>query len=127
MALRVGIDLVSVDAVRDAVREHGDRYLRRLYTPAEIEDCQNAQGLVAEGLAARFAAKEATVKVLRPEQEEEVPWPTIEVVRHPAGWVTLRLSGRAAALAAERRLDGFTLSMTHENEYATAVVLAEEA
>lgn len=124
MALRVGIDLVSVQAVRKSISDHGKRYLARIYTEGELRDCRDGEGVAAERLAARFAAKEATVKVLRPDQQA-VPWSAIEVVRRPSGWVELELSGRAAALAASEGLSGFSLSITHEEGYAAAVVVAE--
>jgi holo-[acyl-carrier protein] synthase len=124
MARRVGIDLVSVNAVRDSIREFGDRYLKRFYTEAELRDCDTGQGIVAERLAARFAAKEATLKVLRP-GDEAIPWRTMGVVRHGPGWVTVELSGRAATLAAESGLRDFELSISHEDNYASAVVIAE--
>jgi holo-[acyl-carrier protein] synthase len=121
---RVGIDLVSVDAVRDSIREHGARYLERFYTEGELRDCDTGHGVVPERLAARFAAKEATLKVLRP-GDEAIPWRTIGVVRHGAGWVTVELTGRAADVAAEAGLRDFELSICHEGSYASAVVIAE--
>jgi holo-[acyl-carrier protein] synthase len=121
--VRVGIDLVSVDSVRDSIQVHGEHYLKRIYTQREIQECQSPTGLDPERLAARFAAKEATLKVLRPE-DTGVPWNTIEVRRHPAGWVELELSGQAAALAANAGLAEFALSIAHEAGFATAVVIA---
>jgi phosphopantetheinyl transferase (holo-ACP synthase) len=47
------------------------------------------------------------------------------VVRHGAGWVEVKLSGRAAALAAEAGLSDFALSISHEAGYASAIVIAE--
>lgn len=129
MPPRVGIDLVSVQSVRASIREHGQRYLRRVYTERELRDC-GASGetvsehVTAERLAARFAAKEAAKKVLRP-SGEALPWDEIEVVRDPAGWVELVLSGRAAELARSQGLRGFALSIAHEGQFATAVVVAE--
>ena len=120
----MGIDLVSVDSVRESISEHGTRYLKRIYTEDELSDCHTPQGIVAERLAARFAAKEATLKVLRP-VDEAIPWRTMEVVRHGAGWVEMELSGRAAELAAEAGLSGFALSISHEAAYASAIVIAE--
>ncbi len=125
MAVRVGIDLVAVEAVRDAVSEHGEHYLNRIYTEAEIRECRTSQSMIPERLAARFAAKEATMKVLRP-SEEAVPWRNIEVVRHRSGWVGLELSGHAATLAADQGLGDFALSVSHEGDYATAVVVAHK-
>ncbi len=124
MARRVGIDLVSVESVRESVREHGARYLKRIYTESELQDCHSPQGIVVERLAARFAAKEATLKVLRP-VDEAIPWNTIRVVRRGAGWVEVELSGRAADLATEAGLSDFALSISHEAGYASAVVVAE--
>jgi holo-[acyl-carrier protein] synthase len=126
MGLRVGIDLVSVQAVRESIRDHGDRYLERVYTKRELEDCRTVDGIAAERLAGRFAAKEAAKKVLRPD-EEALGWSEIEVVRHATGWVELELGGVAAALARSQGLDGFALSIAHEHGYATAVVVAEMA
>jgi holo-[acyl-carrier protein] synthase len=126
MARRIGIDLVSVQLVRESIREHGDRYLKRFYTEGELRDCDTGHGIVAQRLAARFAAKEATLKVLRP-GDEAIPWRSMGVVRHGPGWVTVELSGRAAALAAETGLQNFELSISHEEEYASAVVIAEVA
>jgi holo-[acyl-carrier protein] synthase len=121
--VRVGIDLVSVDSVRDSIQVHGEHYLKRIYTERELLDCQSPAGVDPERLAARFAAKEATLKVLRPD-DTGIPWNTIEVRRHPAGWVELELSGQAAALAASAGLDEFALSISHEGGFATAVVIA---
>ncbi len=106
--------------MEEAVGVHADRYLNRIYTERELADCAGSP----ERLAARFAAKEAALKVLRP-ADEGVGWKSIEVVRDPAGWVDLRLSGRAAALAAEAGATSFAVSLTHEGAYASAVVVAE--
>jgi holo-[acyl-carrier protein] synthase len=121
--MRVGIDLVSVDSVQKAIQLHAEHYLERVYTKDELHDCQTSQGVDPLRLAARFAAKEATLKVLRP-ADEAVPWNSIEVFRDPAGWVELKLSGSAAALAAASGLSDFSLSITHEDRFASAVVIA---
>lgn len=121
---RVGIDLVSVDAVREALRIHGDRYLERLYTPQEIEDCSRGDAVSVEGLAARFAAKEATIKALRLRSSQGLDWRSIELVRHADGWTSLRLTGGAARLAASEGIGAFSVSVTHEDGLAAAIVLA---
>jgi holo-[acyl-carrier protein] synthase len=123
MALRVGIDLVSIDAVRESISEHGEHYLTRVYSEREVKDCTTPAGLDPERLAARFAAKEAALKVLRP-GDVGIPWFTIEVLRNPGGWSELELSGAAAKLAAEAGIDELALSVTHERGFASAVVVA---
>lgn len=125
MPLRVGIDLVAVAGVRASVDEHADRYLERVYTEREVADCRTEAGVDATRLAARFAAKEAAMKVLRPGRDDAVPWPEIEIRRDPAGHVDVELSGHAAVLAARADLTALTVSLTHEEGFAIAVVVAE--
>jgi holo-[acyl-carrier protein] synthase len=121
--LRVGIDLVKASTVAEALAEHGERYLRRVYTDAEVAQCGGPGGSPDPlRLAARFAAKEAAMKVLRP-GDAAVPWPAIEVVRDPAGVPQLTLHGPAAELADDAGLTDFALSLTHEDAYAAAVVV----
>ena len=124
MPLRVGIDLVRVSTVRDAIAAHGDRYLERVYTARELEDCRTAGVVDPLRLAARFAAKAAAMKALRV-GDEAVPWPSIEIVRDPAGYAELELHGRAGELAYAQGVAGLAVSLTHEDEYASAVVTAE--
>jgi holo-[acyl-carrier protein] synthase len=119
MPLRVGIDLVQAATVAEALAEHGERYLQRVYTPAEIAECDGDP----LRLAARFAAKEAAMKVLRPSRDAAVPWPAIEVVRDPEGVPVLTLHGPAAELAVAAGISAFAVSLTHEAEYAAAVVV----
>ena len=124
MAIMVGLDLVSVDSVLEALRgPHRDRYLRRVYTEREVTDCLTPAGVDPERLAARFAAKEATLKVIST-GEEGVSLQQIEVRREPSGRVHLVLHGRAAELAAEAGLIDLALSLTHEGGFAAAVVVA---
>jgi holo-[acyl-carrier protein] synthase len=125
MNFRVGIDLASVGAVRDSIDRHADRYLERIYTEAELRDCGAPGEIDAERLASRFAVKEAAMKVLRPSADDAVPWSTIEVHRDPIGTIDLELSGRAAELARDAGISGFEASLTHEADFAAAVVIAE--
>jgi holo-[acyl-carrier protein] synthase len=121
---RVGIDIVEVRDVREALQAHGDRYLRRVFSRDEVDDCRgHDEDPAPERLAARFAAKEAVIKVLRP-HGQAVPWRTIHLVRRPGGWVDVELTGQAARLAEEAGLDELCLSLTHEREVAAATVLA---
>lgn len=121
MGNRVGIDLVSVRRVREAISAHGERYLQRVYASSELSDCQGD----ANRLAGRFAVKEATVKVLRPGRDTPLPWTDMEVVRQEDGHVELILSGRAAASACQQGLFDFAISLSHEEGTACAVVVAQ--
>jgi holo-[acyl-carrier protein] synthase len=121
--VRVGTDLCSVQAVADSVATFGDRYLARVYTDDERAYCEADPALTAERLAARFAAKEAVVKVLRPATERP-EWRSIEVRRDPGGWCEVELSGTAERLAREAGINSLSVSMSHEGGLANAVVVA---
>ena len=124
MPSRVGIDLIAVESVEESIRAHDERYLNRVYTPRELADCRTGGGVDAERLAARFAAKEATMKVLRP-GAVAVPWNTIGVRREPGCAPEIELSGSAATLARDVGIDDFLLSLTHDGGFAAAIVVAE--
>jgi holo-[acyl-carrier protein] synthase len=117
--MRVGIDLVKVANVAEALGEHGQRYLDRVYTAQEQADC----GTDPLKLAARFAAKEAVAKVLEVGRDDALPWTTIEVIRQTGGAPTLHLHDQASELARARGITELALSFTHEDEYAAAVVV----
>jgi holo-[acyl-carrier protein] synthase len=117
--LHIGLDLVSVDQVTDSIATHGERYLSRTYTDDELRDC----GGQPHRLAARFAAKEATMKALD-RGDEALPWTSIAVHRDESGRPTLVLTGAAAELAKRRGIDSFELSLTHDGGFGAAVVVA---
>jgi holo-[acyl-carrier protein] synthase len=122
-AIRVGADVVAVHQVEESVACFGSRYLRRVYTEHELSSCDGTPPVRAASLAARFAAKEATIKVLRPVGHQP-DWRSMEVRRHTEGWCTIALSGHAAALADEAGIADLAVSLTHEGDVAAAVVVA---
>ena len=123
---RVGIDIVDVHRIQDSMQRFGDCFLNRLFTSAEQAYCQSLSNntTIAQCLAARFAAKEATIKVLRPEAAM-LDWRTIEIRRHQEGYCDIVLYEDAAALAQQRGIITLSVSMSHEAAYATAVVVAD--
>jgi holo-[acyl-carrier protein] synthase len=124
--VRVGIDLTTVDEVAVSLARFGDRYAARVFTDREEAYCKAAGGRgMASRFAARFAAKEAAVKVLRPETPW-TDWRSIEVRRHASGWCELVLHGEAASLAERQGLTSLALSMTHAEDYVVAVVVGQE-
>jgi holo-[acyl-carrier protein] synthase len=128
--LRVGVDLVSVPDVIESIERFGDRYMHRMFTPHEVDCCRsnsNSRDLSIpeysfESMAARFAAKEATLKVLRPVGPRP-KWSDIEVHRADGGWCDIRLSGSAAAMAADAGIGQWAVSLTHHASMAAAVVI----
>lgn len=123
---RVGVDLVHVGEVRAALKEYGERYLARCFTAGEIAECVRPGGISAEGLAARFAAKEAALKALEPiEGDGPVPdFRAIEVRSGRSGAWAVLLGGAAATLAARRGVEELSCSVAGAGDYAAAIVFA---
>ena len=124
----VGTDLVAIDDVAQAVASFGDRYLRRVYTDGELGDCLGGasprHGFAR--LAARFAAKESTMKALRL-GDAALSFRAIEVVRADDGAPAIALHGDARGLAERLGIAWLNVSLTHEDRWAAAVVVAGRA
>jgi holo-[acyl-carrier protein] synthase len=124
MILGVGTDLIEIARIAESIRRYGERFLRRIFTPREIEYCQRKKN-AAESFAARFAAKEAGAKALGTGISRGLSWLELEVTRDPSGKPSLQLSGRAAERAAGLGVARVSLSLTHSGELALAVVVME--
>ena len=122
-SVRVGTDLIEVATVADSLRQFGQAYLDRVFMPDEIAYCTAGGDEMARRLAARFAAKEACIKVLRP-PDGGIDWRWIEVRKMPGGWCDLLLHAGARQLAGTQGLSQWSVSLSHEGPYAIAVVAA---
>ena len=116
----IGVDVVDVARFQLA-RDRRPRILERLFTEGEQRDARGA----TQRYAARFAAKEAVMKSLGV-GVGSVPWRSIEVVKAPSGAPSVRLHGEAAALAERRGATRFSISLTHSDLTAIAMVVAED-
>jgi holo-[acyl-carrier protein] synthase len=115
---RTGCDLQRIEDVSDAIRDFGDRYLDRVYTLAEQATYRTGG---AASLAARFAAKEAVLKVIG--TADGVDPRTVEIA-HQDGRPVVRLSGLAATLAEQAGLGPIDVSLSHSGDHALAVAVA---
>lgn len=122
----VGVDLIAVAEVAASLRHHGARYKDRLFTEREQADCDQRGAAAPASYAARFAAKEAVIKVLAP-RAAAPPWTDIEVVRRASGACAIRLHGVGRRLARQRRLGAWAVSLAHEHGVAVAMVAATRA
>ncbi|WP_144715612.1 holo-ACP synthase [Curtobacterium pusillum] len=118
--IRTGTDLAAVEDVIAGITTHGERYLSRVFTPQERADA----GDDPERLAARFAGKEAVLKLLRPDRADAVPLTDIAVVHDAVGAPVVELTGRAAELAVAIGCGTIAVSLSHEQGLATATAVA---
>ena len=124
MIVGIGVDLVHIPRIRGAIERWQERFLGRVFTPDELAYARRRRD-PAEHLAARFAAKEATLKALGTGLSMGVRWREVEVRRARGQPPRLALSGRTAALGAARGIPALHVSLTHDGDYAMAQVLAE--
>lgn len=124
MIVGTGVDITEVARIKAAVDRFGERFLKRVFTPAEIS-YSTSKGNVAERLAARFAAKEAGMKAIGTGLRHGVTWQNVEVVRQPGGRPGLRFTGKAADFAVSLGCKRIHLSLSHTEEHAIAHVILE--
>ena len=124
MTLLVGVDFQEIDEVRASIEIFGDRFVRRIYTDDEIDDCCRNAKAPAPALASRFAAKEAVFKILK-DGDVVATWHDIEVRRLESGQPALTLHGGAATLAAQQGITAMFVSLSQSRRTAAALVVAE--
>ncbi len=121
--LCVGFDIVQIAQMTTSLTHFGDAFTHRLFTRDELNYATQDVGLCAERLAARFAAKEAVIKALQL-SEVGVDWRQIEVIKLPLGRCCLQMHGLVAQLASDYGVTQWLLSMSHDGDYAGAIVIA---
>ena len=124
MIVGTGVDIAEVARIKAAVERFGDRFLKRVFTLAEVRYCMGKVN-TAERLAARFAAKEAGMKAIGTGLRHGVTWQDVEVLRMPGQRPVLKFSGKAAEFAERLGCKRTHLSLSHTKEQAIAHVILE--
>lgn len=124
MITGVGIDLEEVGRIRGAIERHGERFLQRIFTAAEIAYVEGTANRY-ERYTARFAAKEAGMKALGTGMLQGVGFRDFEVTNLAGGRPVLGLSGKAAEVAARQGVRTAQVSLTHTATHGMAVVILE--
>ena len=118
--LTTGVDIIEISRIRDVLNSYQTRFLKRIFTDAEIAYCRGR----APNLAGRFAAKEAIMKALGT-GIRGVGWKDIEISRKESGAPYVLLHGRAARRADILGLNDVSLSISHSRDHAVAFVVLE--
>lgn len=118
MAHYTGIDIIEIARIKKVIARWGDVFLSRIYTDAELKLYRERPS----SLAARFACKEAVMKLLGTGRNG-VNWRDIETLSHQSGKPVVNLYGRAHGKANELGLKEIAVSLAHSKEYAIASVI----
>lgn len=113
----IGVDIIEIDRIKEAVGLHGDKFLERVFTRQEISYCGGRKKLKFPELAVRFAAKEAYSKAIGTGLKG-IRLAAIEIVNDPRGKPHIALAGKVA--------EDIHLSLSHSRKYAVASVVIEE-
>ena len=113
-----GIDIIEISRIKKAIDRWGERFLQRIYTEAELRlYCKKPQSL-----AARFACKEAVMKLLGTGRKG-AGWREIETLSRSSGKPLVKLYGRAQKQAEKLGIKEIAVSLSHSKEYAIASVV----
>ncbi len=124
MILGIGTDVIEVRRIKEAIERHGDRIVKRLFTPLEIEYCSSRKN-PAMHYAGRFAAKESAFKAMGRGWGGEISWKDVETYNEPSGAPHLNFYGKALEVVTEKKMTASYISISHVEEIATAIVVLE--
>ncbi len=122
MIYGTGLDIVKTQRIREAVERWGDKFLERVFTCDEIAYAYKKKDPFLS-LSVRFAAKEAFIKALSPEQN--IPLIDIEVRNQNNGRPVLELHGKTGEFLKVKKIQAIHLSLSHEKDYGVACVVIE--
>jgi len=123
-----GIDLVDCPRIEKMIKQHGERFIDRVFTAAEQHYAQGKKDRI-EKLAGRFAAKEAILKLMGTGWRGKIAWTDIEILNNAAGQPGVALDGEVKKLADKLGIKHVSVSITHTANFviASAVALAEKS
>jgi len=124
MIIGIGTDVIEVRRIREALERHGDRMLKRLFTPLEIEYCSSRKNAYLH-YAGRFASKEAAFKAMGRGWGGDISWKDVEIYNEPSGAPHLNFYGKALEIVKEKKMTASHVSISHVEEIATAIVVLE--
>jgi holo-[acyl-carrier protein] synthase len=124
MILGTGIDIIEVARIKASHDQFGERFLRRILRPAEIEYCLSHRQ-PAPFLAARFAAKEAISKAFGTGLGKLLGWQDMEVGRKETGEPFVILHDKGLELLKQRGGARIHLSLSHTEHHAAAMAILE--
>ena len=122
MNIRQGTDITNVRRIQKTIERHGDPFLNRIFTSAERSYCESKR-MKYEHYAARFAAKEAVMKVVEVKKKDRLRFREIEVKRRATGKPHVYLSPQTQKRFGLPKKYQMELSMAHERDFAIATVI----
>jgi holo-[acyl-carrier protein] synthase len=120
----IGVDIIEIDRIKEAVEKYGESFLGKVYTDKELKYCRNRKAMKYPELAVRFAAKEAYAKAIGTgiagfaRNNHGIKWKEIEIVNNSHGKPLVAIKGEAS--------EKVHVSLSHSRDYAVASIYVEE-
>ncbi len=122
MIIGMGVDIIEIYRMGDAIKKWGDSFLTKIFTQKEIEYSASRR-FSHQHFAARFAAKEAVVKAFGQPNKHPIKWTEIEVLNDKEGKPVIEFHDDALKLKKKKGVDDVVVSMSHSDNYAIANVI----
>ncbi len=119
MRVLCGTDIIEIDRIKKSIERSGDTFIKQIYTPKEIEYCENGKNIKYSHYAGRFAAKEAIYKAVYPLLKErfEIGWQNAQVINDENGNPKVEFIGIEF-----KQIKNIDISISHCRDYAVATV-----
>jgi holo-[acyl-carrier protein] synthase len=121
--LGIGTDIIECPRIGRMIEQHGELFLRRVYTEREIRYCQ-ARKHAIEHFAGRWAAKEAILKAIGTGWSRGIAWTDLEIRHGSHGQPRVLVCGGAKEAALQRGIANILITISHCRTYATAYAIA---
>ena len=120
-----GVDIVECLRIAQMIERHGELFIARVYTDAEIEYC-TARKAATQHYSGRWAAKEAVLKALGTGWRRGISWRDIEIRNDRKGAPTVNLRAGARDVMEKAGIRRLHVSISHCRSFAVAHVVAED-
>lgn len=123
MIYGIGIDIIKIARMKEAVDRWGEKFLKKVFTEKEIAYCYEKKEPWLS-LSVRFAAKEALIKAIG--GTSPIPLTDVEVINNENGKPAIKANGRLEKFFMDHSIENTHLSLSHERDYGIACVILEK-
>ena len=125
MQIKVGVDIIEVERVKQSIEELGEDFAHRVFTDKEIKYCEGKKVNKYQHYAGRFAAKEAAFKAVSGllSDKYSLSCKNIEITNDSKGRPKLNFISIDRKVEKElKKIIDMDISISHLKEYAIANV-----
>ncbi len=127
MDVKVGIDIIEVNRIKQSIDELGETFIKKIYTENEVKYCESKKQNKYQHYAARFAVKEATFKAVSTllSDKYSISWKNAEIINGESGKPCIKFVSLSKQVEKELgKVQSIDVSISHIKEYAVANVTA---